>query len=104
MGLDIFHLQVGVFILHENNLGPIFNIGLCVVLVEKVISVFVVYLDEGDAEGVLILSCFGSELRENVGKHSWDYAPFFPFITSAHREGLATASLPISENGAIVAF
>ena len=67
MGLHVLHLQVGILILHEYYASPVLDVGFSVVLVQQIVSILIVDLDEGYAEGILVLSCFASKLREEIG-------------------------------------
>ena len=62
VGLNIFHLKVGVFVLHKNYLRPILNVGLCVVFIQEIVSVLIINFDEGDTKRVLVLGGLCSEL------------------------------------------
>ena len=67
VSLHILHLQVGILILHKDYLRPVLDICLSVIFVKQVVSILVVDLDEGHAEGVFVLGGLGPKLREYIG-------------------------------------
>jgi hypothetical protein len=71
--------------------------------VQQVVGAFVVDLDEGDLQFVRELLAPASELVEHIGQHSRNRSALLPVVPAAHGEGLPGASLPVGEDGAVVA-